>query len=61
MKVLLVEDQEELGKDIRLYLSDNQIVCEWAKNCLEAEDKVAAFEYDIIAIDLMLPDGNGFS
>lgn len=61
MKVLLVEDQNELGKDIQTYLSDNQIICEWVETYLEAEDKISAFDYDIIAVDLMLPDGNGLN
>lgn len=59
MKILLVEDQAELGKDIKSYLSDNQIICEWTTNFKTAINKIEAFDYDIVAVDLMLPDGNG--
>lgn len=59
MKLLLIEDENQLAKDIRAYLNSNEILCEWANNLHTALDKISAFEYDCILLDLMLPDGNG--
>ena len=59
MKILLVEDNPELTQNILLYLSQEGIVCETVTNCFEAEDRLLAFAYDCVLLDLMLPDGNG--
>ena len=60
MKILLIEDENELAESITDYLTGNNFVCEWA-NCLHtAMDKISGYEYDCILLDLMLPDGNGF-
>jgi two-component system response regulator PhoP len=59
MKVLVVEDEIELSKNIEKYLlkEDFQVSC--AYDYFSATDKIAAFEYDLVIIDLMLPDGYG--
>jgi DNA-binding response OmpR family regulator len=59
MKVLIIEDQENLVHDIVEYLSCNQIITETAFTFNQAKDKVISFEYDVILIDLMLAGGNG--
>lgn len=59
MKVLLVEDQAELAHDVRQYLDKEAILCEWAGGCEDAMDKLASFQYDLVLLDIMLPDGNG--
>lgn len=59
MKILIVEDQESLLKDIQEYLCDKQTIIEVACTFDKAEDKIVSFEYDVILIDLMLPGGNG--
>ena len=60
MKVLLIEDEKNLANNIQDYLNDNAFLCEWTENISGALDKIQAFEYDCILLDLMLPDGNGF-
>lgn len=60
MKLLLIEDEQELAKSIQSYLNGNEFVCEWADNLSTAIDKVSNYEYDAILLDLMLPDGDGF-
>lgn len=60
MKLLLIEDEQELAKSIQDYLNGNEFVCEWVNNFSTAIDKISIYEYDIILLDLMLPDGNGF-
>lgn len=59
MKLLLVEDEVALAENIVAYLSTAEMLCEWATNFNEAQDKLIAFDYDIIVLDIMLPDGNG--
>jgi len=59
MKLLLVEDEVELAKSIRSYLQNGDTICEWVTNARDAIDKLAAYDYDIVLLDIMLPDGNG--
>ncbi|WKK80540.2 response regulator transcription factor [Marivirga arenosa] len=59
MKVLIVEDQEELANNIFEFLKKEGFQSSIAPDFFTATDKLAAYEYDIVIIDLMLPDGNG--
>jgi len=60
MKILLIEDENELAESITSYLEGNNFVCEWASSLHTAMDKISGYEYDCILLDLMLPDGYGF-
>ena len=59
MKILIVEDEIELRVVISNYLSKEGYICEVAENFQKAEEKLAVYEYDIILLDITLPDGNG--
>jgi DNA-binding response OmpR family regulator len=59
MKVLLVEDHTELAQNMRSYLSKEGYVCEEATSAQQAMSKLGGFSYDLMVLDLMLPDGNG--
>ena len=59
MKVLIVEDEEELLKSMTSYLKSEDFICEKAITFYEAEDKIISFKYDIIILDIGLPDGSG--
>ena len=59
MKILIVEDEKELMANMNAYMSNGEIVCESASNFREAHDKLVAFVYDVVVLDIMLPDGNG--
>ncbi|MHB9143452.1 MAG: response regulator transcription factor [Paludibacter sp.] len=59
MKIFIVEDEIELRIVISNYLSKEGYICEFAENFQTAEDKLAVNEYDIILLDITLPDGNG--
>lgn len=61
MKILIIEDEEELVKDMVNYLSNEQYICEWASDYHSAIQKVNDYEYDCILLDLMLPGGDGLS
>jgi len=60
MKLLLIEDEQELARSIISYLRGHSFVCEWAINAKTAIDKISIYDYDCILLDLMLPDSNGF-
>lgn len=59
MKVLVVEDNIELSKNLESYLSKEGSICETAFTYNQAIDKIISYNYDVIILDLMLPDGNG--
>ena len=61
MKLLLIEDEKELGVSIQKYLTSKDFICEWVENAKMAIDKISIYDYDCILLDLMLPDGNGFN
>lgn len=60
MKLLLIEDEQELAYSIISYLTGNSFICEWAMNAQTAIDKISFYDYDCVILDLMLPDGSGF-
>lgn len=61
MKLLLVEDQVELASSIQNYFSKEGDICEVSQSLAMASEKLYAFEYDVVLLDLMLPDGDGLS
>lgn len=61
MKLLIVEDEIDLAKNIAQYLSNEKYVCDIANTYAEAIDKVTSFTYDCVLLDLMLPGGDGLS
>jgi DNA-binding response OmpR family regulator len=61
MKILLVEDQQELGTNVKEYFSKEGHICEVAGNVSTASSKLYGYRYDVVVLDLMLPDGDGFT
>ncbi|MCW9705622.1 response regulator transcription factor [Fodinibius salsisoli] len=59
MKLLIIEDNEELLQNIRTYLKREGYICEFAQNYREAFDKVMSYTYDVVLIDIMIPGGSG--
>jgi len=59
MKVLLIEDEKALANSIVDYLSAESYRCEVARSFAQALEKLTAFQYDCILLDIGLPDGNG--
>lgn len=60
MKVLIIEDEAELSESIVTFLKGEGHVCEAAYTCGMALEKIALYAYDLVLVDLNLPDGNGF-
>lgn len=59
MKILVIEDNAELLQDIKGFLEEEGNVCEIAPNYNSASMKVGIFPYDILVVDITLPDGSG--
>ena len=59
MKLLVIEDEKALADNIKSYLSTNEVICEVAHTYQDAAAKLNIFSYDVILLDIMLPDGNG--
>jgi len=59
MKILVVEDEIELLTTVSNYLTKEKYICELAENFQKAKKKLSINEYDIILLDITLPDGDG--
>jgi two-component system response regulator TctD len=59
MRFLLVEDNVELGEAITGRLSLEGHAADHAKTLAEAEEWLAVADYDLMLLDVMLPDGDG--
>jgi DNA-binding response OmpR family regulator len=59
MKVLIVEDQPRLGQFLKQGLSERAYTVTWISTCAEARDALAESAFDVIVLDLSLPDGDG--
>ncbi len=61
MKILIIEDEQELVVDIVKYLTNEQFTCEIASDYNSALRKIQTYDYDCILLDLMLPGGDGLT
>ncbi|MDP4273180.1 MAG: response regulator transcription factor [Bacteroidota bacterium] len=59
MKILIVEDEKELSRSIKTYLTLERYVCENVFDYSHAFEKIQLYTYDCIIIDITLPGGNG--
>ena len=59
MKILLVEDDRKIGQFVKKGLEEVSYSCVWARNCKEAAEAAGDFQFDVIILDIGLPDGNG--
>ncbi|NOZ48146.1 MAG: response regulator transcription factor [Chlorobi bacterium] len=59
MKILIVEDEHELLIAVCNYLVREKYICTLANNFKKASEKISIYEYDVILLDITLPDGNG--
>ena len=57
--ILLVEDDEALQELIKKLLTNNEYIVSIAKNIKEAEKLLQLFVFDLIILDVMLPDISG--
>jgi two-component system, OmpR family, response regulator len=59
MRVLLVEDDPVLGAAVRDQIAADGHTVDWVRRLDEAGDCVRTVAYELILLDLMLPDGRG--
>lgn len=59
MRVLLVEDDRDLAEVVLLGLRQHHFAVDHASTVAEAEDLLIVTAYDIVCLDLGLPDGDG--
>lgn len=59
MKLLIIEDERELSESMVGYLAGEEYLSEQAFTFDQAVDKIGAYDYDCIILDLMLPGGSG--
>ena len=59
MRFLLVEDNGELAEAVSNRLALDGHAVDHADSLAEAEHCLAATSYDLILLDVMLPDGDG--
>jgi len=59
MKLLIIEDNQELVTDIAGFLEENGFMTEIAATYQESEEKIELYNYDLVILDLGLPDGDG--
>jgi len=61
MKILIIEDEAGLQQSIQQYLEHQGYVCETAGDFSAGMEKVRAFNYDCVVVDIGLPYGSGLN
>ncbi|HET8736552.1 MAG TPA: response regulator transcription factor [Pricia sp.] len=59
MKILIIEDEPQMLDNMRRTLEREKYTVETAADYRAAGDKIGAYDYDCILLDITLPDGNG--
>lgn len=59
MNVLIIEDEEALAHELKLFLTNHNYVCDVCYNGASGSEKIGINLYDFILIDLGLPDYDG--
>jgi DNA-binding response OmpR family regulator len=61
MKILIVEDQRKLGLFLRQAFIERAYTAAWVASCAEAREALCETSYDVIVLDIGLPDGDGLA
>jgi len=59
VKILIIEDERLIAESIKKGLENNRYTVDIANNGMEGYRLLAEFEYDLVILDLMLPDISG--
>ena len=59
MNIIIVEDHDELAREIVTYLSSVGHFCKIKQSCRETLEEIDRNPYDLMLLDLGLPDGDG--
>ena len=60
MKILIVEDEQDMLQNMKDFLLKENFVVETAESIAEARNKIGVYTYDCILLDINLKDGSGF-
>lgn len=60
MNLLIVEDTKELALEIKDFLQEIGYICKTVFRFSDAEEEITTNDYDVVLLDLGLPDGSGF-
>ena len=60
MRVLIIEDDPGVGTFVRKGLTDESAEVEWARDGREGLRRAASARFDVLVLDLMLPELDGF-
>lgn len=60
MNILLVEDNQSIIDGLKYALEQNNFSVSVSSELKDAKDKIEDNKYDLIILDVSLPDGNGF-
>ncbi len=61
MKILIVDDEERIRTVIREYLQNDHYETDEASNGEDALDKLTHLSFDLLILDIMMPEMDGFS
>jgi DNA-binding response OmpR family regulator len=59
MRVLIIEDERTLAKEVKTFLEKAAYICDMAHAAGAAKKMMEENEYDFLLLDLGLPDGDG--
>jgi CheY-like chemotaxis protein len=58
-RILLVEDEPEIGDMLALFLRGLGYIVDIARTLTQGRERLSGFAYSLVIADLRLPDGNG--
>ena len=59
-KILIVEDEQAIAEMVKMCLEKNGYICEIVNNGSVAAERIEDNRYDLILLDIMLPDIDGY-
>jgi two-component system copper resistance phosphate regulon response regulator CusR len=60
MKILLVEDEVKTGDYLKQGLTEAGYITDWVKDGLSGQHQALTDDYDLVILDVMLPELNGW-
>lgn len=59
-RILIIEDEKSIADMMKMCLVKNGYICETANNGMTATEKIEKTHYDLVLLDIMLPDIDGY-
>lgn len=60
VRVLIIDDEEDMRDLVQIYLENSGYLCEQASSGVEAYSIIEEQQIDLIILDIMMPDEDGF-